>query len=112
MQFVDGVLEENLGERNRDFPSSEFDPIPSLTFNDAIETGQSGLESLAQLHNPKEATNWGEQLRPQTVQDMGFYDYDMYDNDDRLPSNYPDQQLMSPVEEPVKGRDFLMKVSF
>lgn len=106
MQFVNGVLEEILGERNRDFPKSEVDPIPPFTFNDAIETGQSGYESLAQLHNPKEATNWGEQLRPQTAQDMCSYDYDMSDDDDPLPSKYTDQQSMSPVKGPVKGRDF------
>lgn len=105
MQFVDGVLEENSGESNRDFPNSEFHPISSFTFNNANGTGQPGCESLAQSHNPNEPTNLGEQLTPQKVQDMGSYDYEMSDEDDSLPSNYPNQQSMSPVKEPVKGRD-------
>ena len=112
IQFEDGALKENLGERNRDFPNSEVDRNQFFTTNNAIATVQAGYESLGQSHIPKEATNWGEQPRPQTSQDMGSYDDYMVDDNYPFQSSCRNQQSMSSVKEPVKGRDIFIEGFF
>lgn len=109
MEFEDGALKENLGERNRDFPNSEVDRNQFFTCNYPIVPVQPGYESLGQSHNPKEATNWGEKPRPQASQDMGCYDEYMIDNNDLFQSSCRNQQSMSSVKKPVKGRDIFIE---
>lgn len=99
MQFEDGVLKENVGERNRDFANSEVDRNQSSTFNNAIVTGQAGNEWHGLSHIANEPTNRRQQPGPQRSQDMGYYD------DDLSQSSWQNQQSMSSVKEPGKGRD-------
>ena len=111
MQFEDGALKENLGERHRDFPTSEVDRNQFFTSNNAIVPVQAGYESLGQSHIHKEATNRGEQPKPQTSEDMGCYDHYMIDND-YFQRSFGNQQSMSSVKEPVKGRDIFIEGFF